>query len=216
MPFEKGNKINLGKKYSRQRIIKILESRKWYQHSDETKQKISKSHMGLKYPDRKRIKLSPQHKAHISKSLLGKTKGKIQGPRSLLTKQKISQKMTGVEKSIETRHKMSLARKGKNNNFWRGGVAIKNKTERQLFMSTFEYKLWRESVFKRDNYACQQCGKRGGNLNADHIKPFRTFPNLRLKVENGRTLCADCHRRTNTWGIYDLSKRLRNNKGQFI
>jgi len=31
--------------------------------------------------------------------------------------------------------------------------------------------IWREKVFKRDNYTCQVCGKKGGYLIADHIKP---------------------------------------------
>ena len=63
------------------------------------------------------------------------------------------------------------------------------------------YRLWREAVFKRDDYTCQNCGKRGGKLNADHIKLFALFPELRFKVSNGRTLCnAPCHRLTDTYG----------------
>jgi 5-methylcytosine-specific restriction endonuclease McrA len=40
----------------------------------------------------------------------------------------------------------------------------------------------------------------GSRLEADHIKPFCRFPELRLVVSNGRTLCKDCHRKTPTWG----------------
>ena len=35
----------------------------------------------------------------------------------------------------------------------------------------------------------------GSKLNADHIKPFSLYPELRLIVENGRTLCVDCHKK---------------------
>lgn len=35
---------------------------------------------------------------------------------------------------------------------------------------------------------------------ADHIKPFAYFPELRLDVNNGQTLCKDCHKKTPTWG----------------
>lgn len=59
---------------------------------------------------------------------------------------------------------------------------------------------WRESVFKRDSYTCQQCGIIGGKLNAHHVKPYAYFPELRYILSNGLTLCVPCHRKTDTWG----------------
>lgn len=58
---------------------------------------------------------------------------------------------------------------------------------------------WRIAVFERDNYTCQKCGKRGGYLQADHIKPFAYFPELRTVLSNGRTLCKPCHLETDTY-----------------
>lgn len=80
---------------------------------------------------------------------------------------------------------------------WTGG-RIKHPDKR--IRNSAEYKDWRAKVFKRDNYTCQLCGKRGGELHADHIKPFATHPELRFDVNNGRTLCVPCHKKTSTYG----------------
>ena len=75
-------------------------------------------------------------------------------------------------------------------------------------------RLWRKSVFERDNYTCVWCGAKNGNgkaiiLQADHIKPFADYPELRFAIDNGRTLCIDCHKKTNDygWKKYNLNKQ---------
>lgn len=64
-----------------------------------------------------------------------------------------------------------------------------------------ECDLWRKKVFERDNYTCVLCNIRGGNLQADHIKPYSLYPDLRFDIDNGRTLCVICHKKTDTYGI---------------
>lgn len=59
-----------------------------------------------------------------------------------------------------------------------------------------EAEEWRKSVFARDDYTCQVCGVRGTYIEADHIKPFAYFPELRYELTNGRTLCRTCHNKT--------------------
>ncbi len=100
------------------------------------------------------------------------------------------------EDQIEKLRKAKLGKKGKESNAWKGGLTSAN----NIIRSSLEYKDWRKSVFERDNYTCQFCNQVGGKLNADHIKPFALFPDLRLDIDNGRTLCKDCHRKTDTFG----------------
>lgn len=85
-----------------------------------------------------------------------------------------------------------LSRKNEKNPNWQGGKTI----ERQKAMAQQEYKLWRKSVFERDNHTCRECGKRGGNMEAHHIKSWKNYPELRYEITNGVTLCLKCHRKT--------------------
>lgn len=82
---------------------------------------------------------------------------------------------------------------------WNKGTA-KISTENELVRKSARYKYWREAVFERDNYTCQDCQQWGGRLHADHIKPFAWFPELRFDLSNGRTLCIECHKKTPTYG----------------
>lgn len=101
----------------------------------------------------------------------------------------------GKVTSPETRLKMSLNHpSGKNSHLWKGGLTNK----RQVIYNSMEYKLWRTAVYERDKYKCVFCGSHK-KLNADHIKPFSLFPELRFAIDNGRTLCVDCHKSTDTY-----------------
>ena len=54
---------------------------------------------------------------------------------------------------------------------------------------------WSQQIMKRDNYTCQVCGdNRGGNLNAHHLNGWNAFPEQRFDLDNGVTLCNDCHK----------------------
>jgi 5-methylcytosine-specific restriction endonuclease McrA len=85
---------------------------------------------------------------------------------------------------------------GSKNPLWKGGITPVNRAIRM----SFEMKQWRVAVFKRDDYRCLDCGIKGGDIHADHIYPFAYFPRLRFDLNNGRTLCVECHRRTPTYG----------------
>lgn len=53
---------------------------------------------------------------------------------------------------------------------------------------------WRLFVFSRDDYTCQVCGERGGDLEAHHLESYAENVEARLDPENGVTLCVSCHR----------------------
>lgn len=98
--------------------------------------------------------------------------------------------------------------KGHNAAHWQGGITPLNLGIRNLP----EYTAWRQVVFQRDGFACVQCGE-GGHIHADHIKPFARIlleqgvASIRdakhcaalWDVQNGRTLCVPCHKKTKTY-----------------
>lgn len=106
--------------------------------------------------------------------------------------------------------------KGEKNHSWKGGISPLEILIRNLP----EYKEWRTSVFKRDNYTCNRCIKRGVYLEAHHhkksfslllqeflkeydqfspIEDKETLVRLAMKYQpfwdcsNGETLCKKCH-----------------------
>lgn len=147
--------------------------------TEETRKKISnalKGKMPKFIPNNKGRVRTEEHKRKISEALKRKGIKPPRPPRSCL-------------------------KRGCEHPQWRGGVASLNDRLRK----SPEFREWREAVFKRDNYTCVFCGSRGGNgykviLHPDHIKPFALYPESRFDIDNGRTLCASCHRKTETYG----------------
>lgn len=91
---------------------------------------------------------------------------------------------------------------GINSHFYIHGNCTNNELQRK----SGKYKNWRESVFKRDNYTCVICKVKGGVLNADHILSFAHYPDKRFDIDNGRTLCYECHKKTDNFGSKNIKK----------
>ncbi len=169
-----------------------------YKHSEETKRKISVANKGKhrseefcnKMSENQRGEKNHQFGKRHSVETIKKMSIAKMGNRSTL----------GKHHSLETRRKMSEACKGEKCRFWKGGISAVNHKIRQ----SLEYRIWREAVFKRDNWTCVWCSAKSGKdkvviLNADHIKPFASYPELRFAIDNGRTLCLPCHKTTENY-----------------
>ena len=87
---------------------------------------------------------------------------------------------------------LSKYQKGKNHPRWNPNITDEERNKRY---KEFRVSKWRNKVYKRDNYTCQRCkDNQGGNLNAHHIYSWTTHPKLRYIVNNGITLCKECHK----------------------
>lgn len=113
--------------------------------------------------------------------------------RSEESNRKISESKRGKTHTEESKKNMSIGRRGKMTGEdhwnWKGGITPENTRIRR----SLEYKEWTKSVLQRDKYTCQDCGRRGWKLQAHHIKPFAIFIELRFDLDNGITLCKECH-----------------------
>lgn len=130
----------------------------------ETRKKMSETH--------KKIIHTSEHNRKVSESKKGN-----------------KNPMFGKEVSLEVRKKMSEARKGSKSPLWKGGVTSENEKIRKSLLM----KIWKEKVFKRDNYTCQKYQIKGQYLHAHHIFNFSKFPKLRFNPNNGVTLSKKAH-----------------------
>ena len=91
---------------------------------------------------------------------------------------------------------------GANNPRWKGGITPENFKIRW----SQEYKDFRLRILKRDHYACNVCGRhrKVGDrviLEVHHIKSFADYPELRFEDKNAITLCKECHKKTDNYGV---------------
>jgi hypothetical protein len=105
--------------------------------------------------------------------------------------------MLGRKFSQEHRKKLSAAKygfRGEQHWNWKGGYSSAYRLRRSS-----DYKNWRTAVFLRDNFTCQKCGDKNIYVTAHHIKSFSHYPELRFDINNGMTLCEECHSQTDNY-----------------
>jgi len=182
--------------------------------SDETKRKLSKSHLGRKYNIiNGHPPLSEEHKKKISEF----QKSKKRNPCSEETKKKISRANKGKKHPYkkrkpfteehkrniglarigrkrphteETKRKIGIANSGIKSGSWNGGS------------SRFPYPLeWRESLKKyireRDGHRCQWCGKHQDKIKISLHVHHIDYDKENLDPNNLISLCPSCHIKTN-------------------
>ncbi len=154
---------------------------KGYRHTEETKLKIGLGHKGNRHTD--------EAKAQIGIASIGR-KPWLGKHRSAETKEKLRQANLGKKQSESTKLKRSIALLGSRNPNWKGGLTPEGKRVRNLK----KYEHWRKIVFERDGYICQSCHQKGYKLNAHHRQVFSENVELRFNVDNGITLCYECHK----------------------
>lgn len=116
-----------------------------------------------------------------------------------------AKKRIGTKMSLETRKKQSISHKGNKCHAWKGGITPLV----YIIRRCFEYRQWKSDIFTRDNFTCVMCGKRGGDIQADHYPKefYKIFNENNIKtfeqaivcqefwnINNGRTLCVKCHK----------------------
>ena len=68
-----------------------------------------------------------------------------------------------------------------------------------------------KDVLERDDYTCQICGNRGGELVVHHLNGYNWDKENRYNINNGKVLCEKCH--MNFHKIYGYGN---NTKEQYI
>jgi len=135
-----------------------------------------------------------------------------------LQQESVRKRIKKIQQTEEYKLKQSKTKSGSNNGMF--GVIGENhprwdesRTHEKRIeeRKTFEYSQWRNSVFERDGWKCRICNDdTGGNLTAHHLNSYDEFESERYLVDNGITLCDECHKRFHS--LYGYGK---NTKEQF-
>jgi hypothetical protein len=153
-------------------------------HSAEHKRKIGLASKGNKYCLGRRM--TPENIELKRKQMIGK------------------QYALGYKHTDDAKRRISLGLRGCKARSWKGGITPLMVSIRHCFKN----RQWISDIFTRDNFICQDCLKRGGDMVAHHIKEFnkiileynitsieQAYQCEELwNINNGITLCIPCHK----------------------
>lgn len=89
-------------------------------------------------------------------------------------------------------------------------LTVDERKRRDMFNG--QLRKWRNNIFQRDLYTCKKCGIVGSDLNAHHIKSWDSFVDGRFELNNGVTLCTECHRNFHSQYGYGNNDDIQFNK----
>lgn len=111
------------------------------------------------------------------------------------------EKLINIMQTDEYKNKQRISKLGEKNGMY-GVTGEKNpswnpnktREQRQKDRKLNENAVWRNQVFKRDDYECQYCKNKGVKLVAHHKDGYHWCIDKRFDVDNGVTLCEKCHK----------------------
>lgn len=95
----------------------------------------------------------------------------------------------------EYKKKQRISKTGERNGMWNSELTEKERERQKRHARRYPgYQDFRKSVYERDKYTCQVCkSKSSGNLVVHHLNGFHWDTQARTDINNGVTLCSDCH-----------------------
>lgn len=156
-------------------------------HTEETRKKLSLSHIGMKVSEetKRKIKETKLKQGiimpdHIKKMLSLKNKGNTYA--------------LGIKHTDEWKLQAKIRSSGENSPCYIKD-RTKLKTGREKSYDT-QYKYWMRKVKNRDLWKCKMANEDcKGKLEAHHILDWENYPELRYDINNGITLCHAHHPR---------------------
>lgn len=108
-------------------------------------------------------------------------------------KERIGSKQSETTKRKMCENSAMKGRFGKNHPTWNPLL-----TKEERIHKRNKQGKWKQDIKKRDTYTCQCCkyvGKKNdGIMIAHHLNNYFQFKNQRNNIDNGITLCKDCHK----------------------
>ena len=180
--------------------------------SEATKRKMSESAV-------RKLKEHPELLEKIRISNIGRIRS-----RESIEKQRV--KVTGQKRTLEQIERMKKnMKRGADSNFWKGGIS----SLKHLVDDCDISKRWKRSILERDNFTCQVCGQYGETLEIHHKIPFADILHkivdenptktkdelfeickkdpVLWDINNGVTLCHNCHKKTDSYGNNGFNKK---------